>query len=307
MKNNKNPILQLFAVIFLLTPLNAYAQDPIGRVIRASGGVTAVDPAGAERRLARGSELFVDEAVVTDRRGSTQLRLSDGALITLNEDTRFVVNEYVYDGAGGSDDSVVMSVVEGALRTVTGIIGEGQNDTYALNTPFATIGIRGTEFGVFVDAATGRTRIAVFDGSIAVQPASGGGPTIVGLGGAADFVALEDDDTVIEVSEETPDIAELIETIVEAVSEADLANLPEPSEAVQQQQQQQLDSGTDAAEESSDADAQGGALVDAIGNAQAATTEAERQAALQQLVESIIEVDPTFFDDTTIVSASPNN
>tara|TARA_B110000858_G_scaffold112419_2_gene128585 strand:+ start:2441 stop:3355 length:915 start_codon:yes stop_codon:yes gene_type:complete len=303
MKNNKTPFLQLIVAICLLFPLYAQAQDPIGRVVRASGGVTAVDIAGAERGLARGSELFVDETVVTGSRGSTQLRLSDGALITLKESTQFVVNEYVYDGAGGNDDSVVMSVVEGAFRTVTGIIGEGQNDTYALNTPFATIGIRGTDFGVFVDAVTGRTRIAVFDGSIAVQPASGGGPTIVGLGGVADFVALEDDDAVVEVSEDTPDIEELINTIIEAVSPEDLRALPDPDRALQAEQFRDSTASAAAADGTTD---QGGALVDAIGNAQNARTDEERQAALARLVETIIAVDPTFFDRTTVTSASPN-
>lgn len=302
MKNKKLHLLQLLAAICLLSPLYAQAQDPIGRVIRTSGSVTAVDPAGAERPLARGSELFVDEAVVTGSRGSTQLRLSDGGLITLNEATRFVVNEYIYDGEGGNADSVVMSLVEGALRTITGVIGDQQNDTYALNTPFATIGIRGTEFGVFVDA-TGRTRIAVFDGSIEVQPASGGGTTIVGLEGNVDFVALEDDATVIEVSPDTPDIQELINTIIEDVNATILAALPNPANALQAQLSGNA-AGSAAA--TPGLDGQGGALVDAIGNAQSATTEAERQAALIRLVESIIAVDPTFFDRTTIISASPN-
>ena len=304
MKFNKLHIFQLLTAICLLGPIYAQAQDPIGRVIRTSGDVSAIDTAGAERPLARGSELFVDETVTTGRNASTQLRLSDGALITMNENTQFVVNEYIFDGAGGSDDSVVMSVVEGTLRTITGIIGDGQNDTYALNTPFATIGIRGTEFGVFVDAETGQTRIAVFDGSISVQPASGGGPTIVGLGGNADFVALEDDTTVVEISEDAPDIEQLINTIIDDVNAADLAALPDASVAVQLQQQ--LDAAGAAAATPVVDDGQGGALVDAIGNAQAATTDEERQAALAQLVESIIAVDPTFFDDTTIVSASPN-
>jgi hypothetical protein len=159
--------IRYLALAALFIPVVAQAQDPIGRIIRTSGNVLAFDLAGAERRLARGSELFVDETVSTGGNSSTQMHLSDGSLITINENTQFMVNEYIFDGAGGSDDSVVMSVLEGTMRTITGIIGEGQNDSYALNTPYATIGIRGTEYGVFV-AADGRMRIAVFDGSISV-------------------------------------------------------------------------------------------------------------------------------------------
>ncbi len=136
MKINSLFLLQLLTAMLLSIPLHAQAQDPIGRIIQTNGYVSAVDTAGGERPLARGSELFVDETVTTGRNSSTQLRLTDGALITMNADSLFVVNEFVFDGAGGSDDSVVMSVIQGTLRTITGIIGDGQNDTYALNTPF---------------------------------------------------------------------------------------------------------------------------------------------------------------------------
>ncbi len=150
---------------------------------------------------------------------------------------------------------------------------------------------------------TGSTRIAVFDGSIAVQPTTGGAPTIVGLGGNTDFVAQETDGEVVAIPAATPDLQQLINTIINQVTAADLAALPDPALAVQLQQQQAAAGQTVSAPV---VDGQGGALVDAIGNAQAATTEAERQAALLRLVESIIAVDPTFFDDTTIVSVSPN-
>ena len=108
--------------------------------------------------------------ITTGARGNVQLGLTDGAMITLNEDTIFVVDDFQYDGEGGADDTVVMTMTRGTLRTITGVIGDATGDTYEMNTPFASIGVRGTEYGVVVDN-TGRMGVVVFEGSITATTA----------------------------------------------------------------------------------------------------------------------------------------
>jgi len=167
-----------------------------------------------ERRIARGSEIFVGETITTGPRGSTQLRLIDGAIISLEVDSFFSVDEFEYDGAGGAADSVIMTMARGTLRTLTGTIGDDPADTYEFNTPFASIGVRGTEYAVVIDNS-GRVRVFVFDGSISVAPSAGGLPTIVGLEGNSDAVDLSDDTTVSELSGD--DIPPAIQNLIESM------------------------------------------------------------------------------------------
>jgi len=145
----------LLAVLFTFS---AHAQDGnvIGRVLQTSGYVSATDQAGAVRALARRSNVFEGDTVITGPQGFAQIRFVDGAMLALKEDTEFTFNEYSFDGDPGTADSAVMSMVRGGFRTISGSIGDDSNDTYRVETQFANIGIRGTTHeGVIVGLGTG--------------------------------------------------------------------------------------------------------------------------------------------------------
>ena len=145
----------LLAVLFTFS---AHAQDGnvIGRVLQTSGYVSATDQAGAVRALARRSNVFEGDTVITGPQGFAQIRFVDGAMLALKEDTEFTFNEYSFDGDPGTADSAVMSMVRGGFRTISGSIGDDSNDTYRVETQFANIGIRGTTHeGVIVGLGPG--------------------------------------------------------------------------------------------------------------------------------------------------------
>lgn len=307
-------ILSLLAVALFLAPAFAQAQA-IGRIIQTSGLVTAVNATGTEREIARGSEIFVDETVTTGPRGNAKLRFTDGAVITLDVDSFFTVNTYEYDGAGGAADSMVMTIARGTMRTLTGTIGDDPADTYQLNTPFASIGVRGTEYAVAVDV-TGRVRVFVFDGSIAVTPAAPGSvPTVVGLQGDTDAVDVSDAQSLTEVDADSADLPQAVRDAVNSlqaapVSDAEVSRLPDPTIAIQvnrnNQAQQRRQQQQDQADEEPGAEDSAGATVDAQGRVQTASTETEFVQARTVVIISVSENDPDAFDQTTRDRASPN-
>lgn len=306
-------LARFLLVASLLVPAFAQAQDAIGRIIQTSGVVTAVNAAGAERRIARGSEVFIGETITTGPRGASQLRLSDGAVISLEADTFFSVDEYEYDGAGGAADTTIMTMARGTMRTLTGTIGEDPTDTYELNTPFASIGVRGTEYAVVVDT-TGRVRVFVFDGSVSVAPPTGGGaPTIVGIGGQADNVEVADDATVTEIAlEDVPsEVVNVIASMVtETISDDEVARLP-PSEVATEvqrrvEQRQNEEQSESIRSQQPGARDSAGTNVDASGRVLVATTEDELVEARTVVVISVSEEDPDAFDVRTRVTASPS-
>ncbi len=139
----------------------------VARVDFAVGNVTAVAPDGRTRPLSRGSEIDVGETVATQQ-GRAQLRFADGAYMSLQPQTEFKVEEFKYANTGKAEesDSIVMNLLKGGLRTITGLIGRANRNNYRLRTDVATIGIRGTEYSV---KYTNSIEVFCADGSIQVE------------------------------------------------------------------------------------------------------------------------------------------
>src|SRR5476649_1542244 len=56
------------------------------------------------------------------------------------------IDNYAYDAGKPDDDSASFNLVKGGLRSITGLLGKRNKERFALKTPTATIGIRGTTF-----------------------------------------------------------------------------------------------------------------------------------------------------------------
>lgn len=119
------------------------AQANSGRVEFVSGSVSLKNAQG-ERPLARGSELRSGDTVVTTGNGRAQVRFSDGAYVSLQPETEFSIEQYQFNGQADGSERGLFGLVRGTMRTITGLVGRVNRDRYALRTPNATIGIRGT-------------------------------------------------------------------------------------------------------------------------------------------------------------------
>lgn len=160
----RNAIAVAIAVLFA-----SAAQANVARVDFAVGEVAAVAPDGQRRRLAKGSELRVGDTV-SIQQGRAQLRFADGAYMSLQPGTEFRIEEFRFDGKQDGSETIVMSLVKGGLRTITGLIGHANRQNYKLRTDAATIGIRGTEFSVRYD---GLVEVFCAEGAIVVQNETG--------------------------------------------------------------------------------------------------------------------------------------
>ena len=129
----------------------------------AIGAVTATGKDGRARSLVKGGEVVSGDRVVT-RNGRAQLRFTDGAYVSLQPNTTFEVREYRYDGKTDGTEKGIFGLLRGALRTVTGLIGRVNRDAYQIQTPTATVGIRGTG-GIVEVLADGTTRVTGTSGT----------------------------------------------------------------------------------------------------------------------------------------------
>jgi hypothetical protein len=148
------------------------SQELAGRVILVSGNVIARDSNG-DRLLSRRAEIYVGDTIFTDTRASTQIRMVDDALISLQESTEFAIVAYEYEQEASTDESTIQ-LIQGGFRTITGKIGQQNRESYeARISNYATIGIRGTDFevvitneGVFTGVSDGGTTVSNGSGSI---------------------------------------------------------------------------------------------------------------------------------------------
>lgn len=140
----------IWLCLFVTVSLPALA-DEAATVVFFSGQPQVIAASGAARPMLRGERIAAGETVDSVD-GRVQLRFRDGASMSLQPATRFRIDRFRYAGGDpAAGDGVLMTLLKGGLRTVTGWLGKKDRSQYRIDTTVATIGIRGTEFGAILD------------------------------------------------------------------------------------------------------------------------------------------------------------
>jgi hypothetical protein len=173
----RSPALRSILVGLALLALQpgAYAANA-GTIESVAGNVSIVGADSKSRAAAAKGTLQAGDLVVTDARSEALIKLGDDSKLVLRQNTRFRFDEYRYEKA--ASDSLLVSVLRGAMRMITGTIGRANPSQVRVNASTATIGIRGTDFEVAVipeDTAEARAGVYdyVRDGATDIRIASG--------------------------------------------------------------------------------------------------------------------------------------
>ena len=134
----------LFTLAIILLPNLVLAAQPAGKVDAVVGQVTVAGADGAIRTLDKDAPVFSGDIISTGPNSRVRLVFSDEGVIFLRPSTRFVIDSYKHSGDKQQDESK-FSLVKGGFRSVTGAIGQANKDKVKIETPVATIGIRGTD------------------------------------------------------------------------------------------------------------------------------------------------------------------
>ena len=164
----RNPALMMaLAAVF---PVVSYAAGA-ANVDFAAGTVTAVNAVGVQRPLTKGAEIGNGDTIRTGEGGRAQVRFSDGAMISLQPETEFRVDNYQFSGKTDGEEKGFFSLLKGGMRTITGLVGRVNRNNYKITTNVATIGIRGTEFTAVLGG--GELHVNTGEGLIEVCNAAG--------------------------------------------------------------------------------------------------------------------------------------
>jgi len=149
-------------------------------VTHLSGPLAVSSSDGTIIAVLIGSKINEGDTVITEKRTYARLKFDDGSEVILKPGSQFKVEKFSFDQEKPSNDATALRLIKGGLRTVTGQIGKrGNQESYRMNTPTATIGIRGTIYDVQYcqDDSCGSVRtglyLTVTDGNVIVTNIAG--------------------------------------------------------------------------------------------------------------------------------------
>ena len=130
-----------FVLSLLVCASAVFGLETVGQVVAVDGIMRAQNGSQDERILMADSEVYLGDSLMTEASGRGQIRFTDGTLLLLIRGSRYVIEAYS-NGWGRSRYSD--KLVQGGVRVSTGMIGKKNPENFEINTPNATIGVRGT-------------------------------------------------------------------------------------------------------------------------------------------------------------------
>ncbi|MBV6657442.1 MAG: FecR domain-containing protein [Devosiaceae bacterium] len=138
----------LFALVLCvaLTAAPALAQQ-VG-VSAAVRGSVAINTSPASS----GQFMFLGDRVQSQAQSGMQVMLLDESVFTIGENNDLTIDRFVYD-PDRSTGEIAASASQGFFRFVSGGVGAVAPQNIEINTPSATIGVRGTTVDVIIGQA----------------------------------------------------------------------------------------------------------------------------------------------------------
>lgn len=176
MKGVKLFVVSLLGFCFA-SSLWAATAPVAGSASIVAGVVTAIAPDGKTRPLAKDDAVYSGDRIVTGAASYVRLGLLDGGSMVLRPNTEFAIVDFRFQpgvvdsavqvvppptpapviataatpslrvsGSEGVGNGAFFRLARGGFRAVSGLVGKINREEYAITTPVATMGIRGTTF-----------------------------------------------------------------------------------------------------------------------------------------------------------------
>jgi len=130
---------------------SAQQADRAG-IVKQVVGQAWLGKAENRRAAAPGDRLQAGERVSTGADAGASIVLIDGTVLTLGPDTTVDLKQFQFDSTT-QQGQMGLSLLQGSLRVVTGLLGKLNPERFRIQTPTAIVGVRGTDFIVQTQAA----------------------------------------------------------------------------------------------------------------------------------------------------------
>jgi hypothetical protein len=96
------------------------------------------------------SGVEMNDAVVTAK-ATVGITFQDDTKVEITEQSKLVIDEFVYDPSNADVAKLGLKIALGTARYASGAIAKDNPSSVKIETPTATIGVRGTDFSMTVD------------------------------------------------------------------------------------------------------------------------------------------------------------
>ena len=147
------------ALFVLLLSILQNTIAAIGTITEQTAAVPTIQRSKATLSGTKGTGVEMSDAIKTTS-GKVGIKFEDETKVVVNENSRLVIDEFVYDPKNKSSGKLALNMASGTVRYASGAIAHNNPSKVSINTPTATIAVRGTDFSATVDEL-GRSTIVL--------------------------------------------------------------------------------------------------------------------------------------------------
>ena len=148
--------MKKFFIMMMLLSTNALG-GVIGDVILQEGNTVIERKEGDEFTGEKDLDIFSYDTVKTGK-GKTAIEFIDDTRVDVTEHSKLVIDEFIYD-PNTKTGVLSLKASLGTIRYASGQIAKNSKQNVKIETPTATIGVRGTDFTMTIDETGSSTII----------------------------------------------------------------------------------------------------------------------------------------------------
>ena len=122
----------------------------VGTITEQANNPASIQRAKSTLTGTKGVGVEMEDAVKTSQ-GKVGITFADNTKVQVNENSKLVIDDFVYDPKNKEAGKLALNMASGTVRYASGAIAKNNPSKVVINTPTATIAVRGTDFTATVD------------------------------------------------------------------------------------------------------------------------------------------------------------
>ncbi len=135
--------MRILCLLALILTTICECAETVGTVTAVEGSLKATSRDHGGRTLSQNSEIYLGDLLITNATSKGEIEFTDGTVLLLIPNSQYSIDAY---NTGLDDNKFWAKLKRGGVRLSTGMIAKKNPENFQLNTPNATIGVRGTTF-----------------------------------------------------------------------------------------------------------------------------------------------------------------
>lgn len=141
--------LTVAAILITLALFSETSLSAVGRVTEQTGPTEIVRNKRSTPSTVN-ALVEMNDTIVTAR-AKARLTFEDNTTINITEQSKVIIDDFVYDPRNKDAGKLSMKMVQGTARYASGQIAKNNPQSVNIQTPTATVAVRGTDFSMTVD------------------------------------------------------------------------------------------------------------------------------------------------------------